>query len=415
MPNKNPDNAELGHLIAKLKDNPIHTISLASRELFHSNFIARLIEKYPDHFEKKMKQIFTEELEGESFDGQNPVDREKLNKDLTINLEGSEKKIIIENKVKSVPDKEQLQRYSKDRLNCYVLLSFVRWDFEIEKWFFMDYEYFLKNFLNFQTKKDRLEKYIEDYKEFLKDLIKLSKDYFRVGPNIDFFSHQRTYEKLREIKMSSIYHNVIYIKLKEKFKERINQGNLTELLDEIEIWEIGGKDKKEPKQFKNPKDKIETWTWFGSRNPTALFAGGIRLVYPVRKEEDRNLALYFEFQDNELKLCLKISRHKWIDEMGNDKALLDNYFEFLRRIKKKYSLESKIYLTPRQKNAIDYDIKKFDNMYYRSIRLNESMTVSQLMDIVYEAIRHIIESKDLQKRMLEIYEKSLGGKDRTAI
>ena len=404
MKNDNSVRSEFDRLIADLKDNPIYTMSLASKELFHSNFIAWLIEKYPDHFEKKMKRIFPEELEGESFDRQNPVDREKSFVDLTINLKDSEKKIIIENKVKSIPDKAQLERYS-DAGNCRVLLSlsrpyFVRKSgnrFEVRgkkdkvEWFFMDYEYFLKNFLNFQIKKDKTRRYIEDYRAFLKTLVK-------IGRNIDFFSSQDIHKKLRKIKMQGIFHKIVCSKLEEKFRERIKQKKMPKL-DKIKIWEFEGKSKKEVK-FKDPKDKINIWTWFGTRDNIGLLAAGLTLAYTVRKKREEDLALYFGLQNRKLKLFIR--QPGLIGEIRDDKRLLDDYFGILDRIKEKYRLEGGIYPKSNPKNFLQC----------RYVQLNEDMTINQLMEIMEETITHIINSKDLQEKMLEIYEKKISFQER---
>ena len=60
----------------------------------------------------------------------------------------------------------------------------------------MDYEYLLKNFLDFKIEKEGTEKYIEDYKDFLKTLVKLNEHYFRIDRKLDFFSDRGVYKKL---------------------------------------------------------------------------------------------------------------------------------------------------------------------------------------------------------------------------
>lgn len=86
--------------IDQLKSNPLYWASLGSRELFHSNFLGWLFEKYPS----SAKVILNDDIEG--FE----VLREKHNIDLV--LKSSTYIIAIENKFKDVPKAEQLNKYT---------------------------------------------------------------------------------------------------------------------------------------------------------------------------------------------------------------------------------------------------------------------------------------------------------------
>lgn len=93
--------------IGRLKDSPIYAMSLGSKELFHSNFWAWLMEKNPGFIEV----FFEERID-------NPeVKREEENRDLTIwenrGDQKAEKAYVIENKIKAIPTKEQLVKYQE--------------------------------------------------------------------------------------------------------------------------------------------------------------------------------------------------------------------------------------------------------------------------------------------------------------
>lgn len=90
--------------IEELGNNAVFSLSLTSRELFHSNFWAWLLRKYP--------QIFTSAFY-QNYDAQSNVEvlREKYNFDLLLKID--DEYIIIENKCKSVPNKAQLEKYYK--------------------------------------------------------------------------------------------------------------------------------------------------------------------------------------------------------------------------------------------------------------------------------------------------------------
>jgi hypothetical protein len=103
-----------------LKDNFLFQVSLGSKELFHSNLIAWLLEQknkngeyealsnFIKTFAKKDVAIITEENTPE-------IAREENKIDLTIKWkeEGKWNMIFIENKMKSIPTSEQLNEYNK--------------------------------------------------------------------------------------------------------------------------------------------------------------------------------------------------------------------------------------------------------------------------------------------------------------
>lgn len=102
---------ELELKIKELKKNPFLYMSLGSKELFHSNFWAWLIET-----EKKFAKIFFNDIDLENIAC---VGREDGNRDLTIYMKKQEdekrsKVYVVENKFKSMPTVEQIQKYQND-------------------------------------------------------------------------------------------------------------------------------------------------------------------------------------------------------------------------------------------------------------------------------------------------------------
>lgn len=94
---------EIESIFINLKKSPIFAISLSSKELFHSNFWAWLIE-YKNEFAK----VFFQDIQSENL----IVQREVGNRDLTI-ISGNSY-YIIENKLKSLPDEKQIKRYQQE-------------------------------------------------------------------------------------------------------------------------------------------------------------------------------------------------------------------------------------------------------------------------------------------------------------
>lgn len=120
------ENHEEQKLLNTLKNSLIYRMSLGSKELYHSNVWAWLIEKDPaflgmfgfgDDVIKRVKR----------------VGREEGNRDLSVYLtpddSNQEPVIIIENKLKSIPNKVQLQGYQNevgDRFFAGVLTGICR-------------------------------------------------------------------------------------------------------------------------------------------------------------------------------------------------------------------------------------------------------------------------------------------------
>ncbi len=100
-------------LYKNLKESNLFFLSLHSKELFHSNFIAWIAERNKEAFRK-----FFEDFTGIQVPNNFRVKREYKNFDLCISAlndndqEGSIS-CIIENKVKSMPYAEQLEKYSE--------------------------------------------------------------------------------------------------------------------------------------------------------------------------------------------------------------------------------------------------------------------------------------------------------------
>ena len=96
--------------LAGLENNPVFAMSLGSKELFHSNFLAFI---FMHNSAGNLRKWLYEKAGGKTdktieFD---EYFREKSNFDLLFKIKGEEKFILIENKFKSLPDRKQLEKY----------------------------------------------------------------------------------------------------------------------------------------------------------------------------------------------------------------------------------------------------------------------------------------------------------------
>ncbi len=99
-----------------LENSLLYQMSLGSKELFHSNVWAWLIEKEPAFIGVFFKNV-------ELFRFSNiKVEREKANRDIVVSFlyNGEKECFIIENKIKTLPTEEQLKRYTENIGNYYL-------------------------------------------------------------------------------------------------------------------------------------------------------------------------------------------------------------------------------------------------------------------------------------------------------
>lgn len=117
--------------INRLKKSPIFAMSLGSKELFHSNFWAFLIEQEET---REFIKVFFKNFPISNF---KEVKREDKHRDITI-CDKDGKEFVIENKIKSYPDKEQLEKYDCE---CGIITGISQPPFlPPEKWHFIAYK-----------------------------------------------------------------------------------------------------------------------------------------------------------------------------------------------------------------------------------------------------------------------------------
>ena len=121
------ENTNYEDLVSKLEQSPLFNVSLASKELFHSNFIYWISQINKDVFKEIIATLLDADVEdlkwGENWD----VRREHEHFDLCVvnsvqnlfkDIGGGKQKnseeivlFVLENKVKSIPSKKQLDEY----------------------------------------------------------------------------------------------------------------------------------------------------------------------------------------------------------------------------------------------------------------------------------------------------------------
>ena len=215
--------------ISELEDlhsNPMFRISLGSKELFHSNFLAFLWDCDKQaflnmiyHLLPEGKKINVSELLGKEG---LTIYREKENLDLCICHTENNKDcidIIIENKVKSIPYIEQLDEYRQTAAKpqyknstavTYILLTlaevFPNKEAIIESgWNIITYDQLVKAIKQYYHKNNiepRLQQYVADYTDFIDKLSALQiVDKFNDEP----FHNPAIIEAYHKKKLSDLY------------------------------------------------------------------------------------------------------------------------------------------------------------------------------------------------------------------
>ena len=182
--------------LEELHMNPMFRISLGSKELFHSNFLAFLWDCDKTHFLNMLNQLLPGDKQIDAnllLKKELTLHREKDNLDLCICHTENEKEyidIIIENKVKSIPYKEQLDKYQQTANKpkhqsttpiTYILLSlasdFPNKDKIKEEWNIVSYKNLAnaieQNYIENGNLADKLKQYVKDYIDFITKLSSL--------------------------------------------------------------------------------------------------------------------------------------------------------------------------------------------------------------------------------------------------
>lgn len=200
--------------IKELKGSPIFNLSLSSKELFHSNFIAWICENYPLEFGSLIINKF--EL---NVQNKNIISTKRELKSLDLIIEFKNKKVIIENKVKSAPNREQLINYkSKNNSeNVFILLTLIEPNFNVEEigwelFSYKDLSELLEKLIN-TISIEYHKLIISDYSNFIRILYDLNKlmtidfrnDYF------DFYGEK--YKLFQSVRLHDLYLKSSYERL----------------------------------------------------------------------------------------------------------------------------------------------------------------------------------------------------------
>lgn len=209
---------ELLTLRNKIENTLNYQLLLSNLELYHSNLFAVVLEKseFINH------KFFSDVIDINKKYTDLKVYREKNSIDLTIEVIDEDSKnhvIFIENKVKSLPDKDQLVRYSEKDSNAKgILLSLVEPGFELpEGWFRRSYVELIEYY------RDLLDKVDETFRLFLKDYIEYMENVEefigKVSYGESYFIEESSNKVLEGMRLRSVIEKIHYANLQNKISD----------------------------------------------------------------------------------------------------------------------------------------------------------------------------------------------------
>ncbi len=357
-------------LIKSLQKSPLFNLSLSSKELFHSNFFYWIGQNYPLEF----GQLFADYLEEKPADLRvrpEEIYREKDNIDLSFTYSNGEE-ILIENKVKSVPYLEQLQKYSKPESakKNYILLSLSEPSFFQSKdklmingvtWHFMSYADLREKLrsIPFNYSNSYHEEMIKDYCGFIGDIIQVNElckldteDLF------DFHAIEKNdvYKQLHGIRLHDFY-------LKKKY--------------ELLAFEV----------FKKLEDLGKKVAAFGSplnwnAEPQTIFIG-----YGMTRGQGFMDLKYFVAPQLSLGIQIQGDHYRMVVEDSNGivaknlKEKLNDglWFDFSR------SFPDQIIFPKGEKEFNNYE----ETSFYKSIKVGLNLRIAQILECITADVNHI--------------------------
>ena len=172
------------HKYKELIDSPLFNVSLASRELFHSNLWAWIINK-------EKNNTFLSFISSIKDFKQVQVYREKLNIDLLLDIDG--KLIVVENKIKSLPNKQQLLMYQNKLGKKFykgIIISLLKPSFELPKgWCYISYREIIDVISKINFENDYYNLLIKDYCKMINNICDIMDDFINSTKNTLYYDY----------------------------------------------------------------------------------------------------------------------------------------------------------------------------------------------------------------------------------
>lgn len=285
--------------IEKLKKSPVFSMSLGSKELFHSNLWAYLMEH--KDYRLLLYSLFPELEPSDAAQ----IEREYKNRDIAILYKGKE--FVIENKIKSYPDLEQLKRYGDDpNVALGIVTGINEPPFDLpEKWRFVSYSTIAAILRNVITDDKYLESIVSDYCDVLDSinlLMKMSLD--ETQGRLSYWSEN--IKRLYDVRLMDVFRKI-------KADDFVKTCEELRILIEHEIKDLPEWSFYISRSFHNGKSTISFELQKGSGDN---YKGQIGVQI-----EDNQFRLFLGLKKGPVEDIFKIGlQHRWFDEEFDKKV-----------------------------------------------------------------------------------------------
>lgn len=388
-------------IIKNLNKSTLFRLSLGSKELFHSNFLAWVAEN-----SLAFNQAIFEFLDlRECCIKSTTINREKEHIDLWLEykIEAKTINVIIENKVKSLPYRSQLDSYAekqeskkeKDVENYYILLSLYRPSFidhndtyesqlgngKSVTWHYLSYatleQLLMENVVEYFIIGTYEAFILKDYIEFIHELNHMG-DYIRDSvENKQFFlSHpNQDWDDFNSVRMGDFYEKFRYAILAEHLYNRLKKDN------KIVIMGVNPGTCKED-ELSNSQDAIYIDT--GMSHSNGLI--DIKMVLNQEQTPKSRKVIGIQIQDGQLRRLIETNTKGKAIDIVKDKTKIKDWFDGKDEC---FDAGTKV-----QKQIDNEDIRYHsfsESFVYRRRELGKTCSLNELMDIIIKEIKNINE------------------------
>jgi hypothetical protein len=414
-----------------LKNNFLFQASLGSKELFHSNMLAWILEQQNKDGEFQALKMFIKEITGndvgEIYGGEFPnfrIEREAMKIDLTIKWQQDDKwnAVFIENKMKSIPTLKQLEDYNEkinifkgdtklyiDDKNKINLTRVARGKFlltpyksEIEEearevsWKNITYSEEILDFFNKLLNEEILfanadiKNIICKYIDFIKAQNKLLEE-FKLGNSISEFP-ERSYDFYTSVvknKLANLKLNDLVLKLSHQKISTLIRDKLLQSYSHLIVYD---------------------WRDLVAKEKSILVANGFTRtsgISDIKIHISKGISLALQLQENSLRYAVEVHDKK--------KKMLDNNVDYALNLVKSssklwfYDTKGELLLGKgRNKENLKIDNSNivFNSYGLNFIYLNKDVSsycdkpISEIVDFICSEVKRVLDNYDEFKTLI---------------
>lgn len=371
--------------IEKLKQSPLFNLSLASKELFHSNFLYWLGENINT---KNIFQDIIKSWAGESHNidwGKAKIRREFLNLDICI-TDGDNGQIllVIENKVKSIPYIAQLREYEakveeynkkfvkKRKLESkvkHILLSlsdiFPEKEEIAKNWKVISYKDLASDINSANTTDYYYKLLIEDYCNY----ISLLHDINECWKIEDSSSYYYVDKEEKDVRIHDLCRKNRYAQMLQSLREMFGEREVAYKMRIADIWKYIDE---------NPiKIKSTLFLDFGITRSVGFLEVKVAL--------DTNTLIVIQIQKEHYRHAIEVRNKTRAEQIRAGEDIAINKLQYFRNKNSKWQLaddcklDSKIYPT----NEAEINFNKYgDLFFYQSRKIKTDVKVGDLLLLI---------------------------------